>query len=117
MAKLLIKWVQVSLLVVGLVVAEASWADDQVANSSDVKRPGYGAVIADTLLVRPITFVAMVVGSAVWVVTLPITLPTGTAVEAGATLVADPALTTFARCLGCTEVGWRKLPKKDISDQ
>jgi len=118
MAKLLIKWFQVAILAAGLILASYSWADDN-ANvvESNTKRPTMGVILGDLLFARPLGLIATIGGSALFVVTLPVTLLTGTVGEAGMSLVADPALTTFDRCLGCTEVGWRKLPAKNLSEE
>jgi len=114
-AKLLIKWFQIVLVASALMVTMSGWSEE-AADSSETQRPGYGVALGDVLLVRPVTFLATVLGSVLFVVTIPVTALTGTIGEAGHTLVVDPALDTFYRCLGCTETGWRKLPKKDMSD-
>lgn len=118
MAKLLIKWFQVAILASSVVLASSSWANDgDYVDEGNTERPGYAVVLADVVFVRPLTFIAMVGGSLIWAVTLPITLITGTVGEAGMTLVADPAIDTFARCLGCEEAGWRKFPQKELSGE
>ena len=128
MVKLMIKWLQVLVLGTGLLVAMVSTADDDVDQLTAVEtgtdqaqyddevmteRPGYGAIVVDAAIARPLGIVGTALGAAVWVVTLPFTLPTGTVGEAGQSLVVDPAVTTFYRCLGCFESGWRKLPPAD----
>ena len=52
-----------------------------------------------------VLFATTVVGSVVYVVSLPFSLLGGNAEEAGETLVLGPAKATFVRCLGCTRVG------------
>ena len=134
MAKLLIKWFQVAILASSLLVmTSSSWAEDSAAAETsasaesaaaesentvetETQRPGFLPIIGDVFFVRPITLIATAVGSVLFVVTLPITLVTGTVGEAGASMVGDPALNTFVRCLGCKEVGWRKLPPKVVDD-
>lgn len=140
MAKFLIKWFQVAILASSLVMTSSGWAEEAAATDSAsaestaaveadsasaesdsavetaTERPGYLTIMGDIMFVRPITLVATAVGSVFFVVTLPITLLTGTVGEAGATMVADPALNTFVRCLGCKEVGWRKLPPQVLDD-
>ena len=106
MTKSSIKWVQSFILAISLSISFSGWSE--TVNESVT--PSFGVMVADTLLIRPLTFAGMLIGSVVFVVSLPITAITGTVGEAGKTLVADPALSTFARCLGCTAVGWRKLP-------
>jgi membrane protease YdiL (CAAX protease family) len=116
MAKLLIKWFQMATLVSSLILASSSWAGYDNGESADnTERPGYAVIVADVVFVRPLTFIAMLGGSVIFAVTLPISLITGTVGEAGMSLVADPAINTFARCLGCEEVGWRKFPQKDTA--
>lgn len=136
MARSIMKWFQVLAVIISTQWVSIAWAEEtatgsesavsQEADGSDtsstsyevgedvapIERPGFLPVIADAVLVRPVTLVATAVGAVIWVVTLPLTAVTGTVGEAGQTLVVDPAATTFYRCLGCTEVGWRKLPKK-----
>lgn len=134
MAKLMMKWFQVLALVSGLAVTFGVWSEEASVDSAAVtaespaadegdqsaaeilgtQRPSYGAVLMDTFIVRPITLTATVLGAAVWVVTVPVTVITGTIGEAGQTLVVEPFATTFFRCLGCTEVGWRRLPAADV---
>jgi len=114
-AKLLMKWFQVMMLVSSLVFAANSWSDD--VEGKGTQRPGFAAILGDVVFVRPLTLVATAVGSVIFVAFLPVTLATGTVGEAGMSLVVDPAATTFVRCLGCTEDGWRKLPPKALSDQ
>jgi len=115
MAKLMMKWFQVLVLTSGLVVASGSWSEEGSADVAlDTEHPSYGAVILDALIARPIGVVATVFGAAIWVVTSPLTAVTGTIGEAGQVLVVDPFATTFYRCLGCSEIGWRKLPPADV---
>jgi len=56
----------------------------------------------DGLIVRPITLVATVIGSVIWVATLPFSALGGNAGEAADVLVISPAKATFLRCLGCS---------------
>lgn len=63
--------------------------------------PSAIAMAFDGLIVRPLTLVATVAGTAIWVVTLPFSLLGGNAGEAAEQLVLYPAKATFVRCLGC----------------
>ena len=67
--------------------------------------PSALAMTGDALLVRPALLATTLVGSVVYVVSLPFSLLGGNAGEAGETLVIGPAKATFVRCLGCTRVG------------
>lgn len=110
MAKLFLKWVKSTVLVLALVSATTGVVIAE--EYKDEIRPGYARVMADAVLVRPFTFIGMILGSVVWLITTPITAATGTIGEAGQTLVVDPAMTTFVRCLGCTDTGWRNFPSE-----
>ena len=82
-----------------LAAAEASVEDE-------TEQPGILAMYTDLLVLRPVGLVTTVVGAVAFVVSLPFTAPTGGMEMAGQTLVTDPALFTFARCLGCTQMGY-----------
>jgi len=74
--------------------------------------PSAAAMVFDGLIVRPITLVATVLGTAVWIVTLPFSLLGGNAGEAAEVLVLEPAAATFVKCLGCNISG-RKIEFDD----
>ncbi len=80
------------------------------AASSNVveEKPSAIAMTGDLILVRPVMFGLTVLGTAVWLVSLPFSLLGGNAGEAGQTLVLGPAETTFVRCLGCSNPGYKK---------
>ncbi|MGD8367721.1 MAG: hypothetical protein PVG78_08765 [Desulfobacterales bacterium] len=59
-----------------------------------------GAMTADLLLARPVGLCAIVVGAAVFVVSLPFSALGGNTEQAYEKLVADPAAYTFRRPLG-----------------
>jgi|AntRauTorckE5430_2_1112549.scaffolds.fasta_scaffold02849_5 hypothetical protein len=67
--------------------------------------PSALAMATDALIVRPVLLATTVVGSAVYLVSLPFSLLGGNSAEAGEVLVAGPAKATFTRCLGCTRSG------------
>jgi hypothetical protein len=117
MAKLMMKWFQVLALSAGLVVASGTWSEELYGDAVlETEHPSYGAVMLDTFIARPIGVVATVLGAAIWVVTSPLTAVTGTIGEAGKTLVLEPFATTFVRCLGCSEIGWRKMPPAEDAE-
>jgi len=82
----------IALLVVFALIASAAPA---LANE-----PTDAYIIPDVLLVRPIGFAAIVLGSVIFVVSLPIALPTGSVEKVGQRLVADPFEFTFVRPIG-----------------
>lgn len=57
-------------------------------------------VVGDVALVRPGCFVATVIGSAVFIVALPIAVISGSVKETADTLVVQPAEATFTRPIG-----------------
>lgn len=71
------------------------------------EEPSALAMTGDLVLVRPFMLATTVVGSAVWLVSLPFSLAAGNAMQAADTLVVSPAANTFFRCLGCTHTGYR----------
>lgn len=74
------------------------------AKSVEEKPSGF-AMAGDLLIARPLGLAFLAVGTVVYVVSLPIALLGGNAKEVGRTLVIEPALETFVRCLGCTRLG------------
>ena len=74
--------------------------------------PSAAAMAFDGLLIRPITLVATVLGTAIWVITLPFSALGGNAGDAADVLIIEPAKATFIRCLGCTSSG-RKIEYED----
>ncbi|HDZ39066.1 MAG TPA: hypothetical protein ENH62_12395 [Marinobacter sp.] len=71
--------------------------------------PSALAMAGDAVFVRPVLLATTIVGSVVYLVSLPFSLLGGNAEEAGEVLVVGPAKATFVRCLGCTTSG-RKAP-------
>ncbi len=65
-------------------------------------RPSGLEMAADAIIVRPLTFVATVLGAGLFVVSLPFSALGGNAGEAGEALVVTPFKSTFLRCLGCS---------------
>ncbi len=59
-----------------------------------------GAIAVDTLLVRPVCFVATIFGSALFVVSLPVAATSKSIKRAAHALVVTPAQATFTRPLG-----------------
>jgi len=72
--------------------------DDQVN-----QRPTAMAMFGDAVLARPLLLAGTLVGTGLFVVTLPFSALGGNVKEAANTLVVGLAKTTFTRCLGCTE--------------
>ena len=60
----------------------------------------YVAMIGDALVIRPLGIAAMIVGAAVFVVSLPFSALAGNTREAAQKLVVEPTNYTFQRPLG-----------------
>ncbi len=58
------------------------------------------AVASDVLVVRPVCFVATILGSALFIVALPVAAITKSTRQTGDALVGAPARATFKRPLG-----------------
>lgn len=71
-----------------------------LANDAESQEITGGEMFADAVVVRPMMVGATVVGFAAWVVTLPFTIPSGSAADAGKSWVVDPLGYTFNRPLG-----------------
>ncbi len=82
---------------------KVSWA----AGTEDIKEdPSAAAMVVDAVVARPLLFVATVIGSAVFVVSLPFSAAGGNMDAAAEALVKTPARATFQRCLGCEGSGY-----------
>ncbi len=69
-------------------------------SSSYAAKRDPGAIVVDTLLVRPACLVSTIVGSAFFVVALPIAAASGSVQSTKEALVTRPARATFTRPLG-----------------
>jgi len=74
--------------------------DSYMARTEDVSAE---AMIVDGLLLRPAGIAATVLGTVVFVVTLPFSIPTRSVDKAAQKLIVDPARYTFVRPLGQIE--------------
>ena len=94
----------VALLVVVLFLGATSLVhaanNSYTARAEDVSAE---AMIADGLLLRPAGIAATVLGTVVFVVTLPFSIPTRSVDKAAQKLIVDPVRYTFVRPLGQIE--------------
>lgn len=67
--------------------------------------PSASEMAVDLLVARPVGIVILGLGTVAFVATLPFSLLGGNMLEAGDTLVVQPAKGAFLRCLGCSESG------------
>ena len=77
--------------------AGPAFSSQELDDDSDLTA---GKMTADALVVRPLSFVAMIIGSVVFVVSLPFSIPGGNTKPAFDNLMANPASYTFNRPLG-----------------
>ena len=82
-----------------LVFSTVTFSPNATAFSADQEDNG-PAMIGDLMFARPLGLMATVIGTGVFVVTLPLTLLGGNVTEAGKALVIAPAKFTFVRPLG-----------------
>lgn len=73
--------------------------DDQIND-----RPTTLAMIGDAVIARPLGLGITVLGTGLFLVTLPFSALGSNVKESANTLVLGPGKSTFTRCLGCTEV-------------
>jgi hypothetical protein len=78
-------------------------AEDAYIPRSDRDDVSAEAVAVDGLLLRPGGVIATLIGTVVFVVTLPFSIPTKSVDKAAQKLVVDPAKYTFVRPLGQVE--------------
>ncbi|MEN6464945.1 MAG: hypothetical protein ABFD62_07175 [Syntrophaceae bacterium] len=71
------------------------------------------AVVADILLVRPIGVAAVVVGSAVFIVALPFSIPSGSVGLTAHVLIVEPFNYTFQRPIGYPDYRWDPAASKE----
>ena len=75
---------------------------DETNETLEAPNPA-GMMLVDAFLLRPLGLAATVLGTAMFIVTLPFSLPTRSADDAAKALVVKPAKYTFARPLGQVE--------------
>ena len=63
--------------------------------------PSAEAMLVDGLIYRPLYLASTVLGTGVFIVTLPFSAAGGNVRDAGERLVLEPAREAFSRCLGC----------------
>jgi hypothetical protein len=80
-----------------LVLNSLTFAATQGVGSSP---PSSGAVVSDILVLRPLGFTGTILGSAAFVVSLPVTLATHKVDKVEKILVEEPFNYTFERPLG-----------------
>jgi hypothetical protein len=74
-------------------------------SAAEPREPSPDEVAADLLFVRPVALSSIIVGSAIYIITLPFTIPTGNLGLAGRKLVVEPVKYTFSKPLGQLDTG------------
>ena len=88
--------------VLAILPVASGYAAEAAADTKAVSEegPSAGAMAADLVLARPLGIASTVLGSAVFIVSLPFSLPGGNTKKVFKTTVVKPAEFTFKRPLG-----------------
>ena len=99
------KKTSIALLVVCALIASTAPAFAEATDGA--------AVICDLLIARPVGLASIVIGSVMYVVALPFSIPSDSVDKTGKLLVVDPFKYTFSRPLGDFDyrVGMAEMPK------
>lgn len=100
------RWMKAAAMASMLALSPLSFAENSIGAVGE--DPSALAMGTDLLLVRPVLLATTVVGSAIWLVSLPFSAAGGNMKQAADTLVIGPGEATFVRCLGCTSSGYQK---------
>lgn len=76
-----------------------------VSHAVEKREPTGSAMFFDIVFTRPLGLLAIALGTAVFVVGLPFTIPTGSVGDAADKLIADPLGYTFKRPVGELDTG------------
>ena len=68
--------------------------------SSDYEETGGTAIVLDVLLARPLGIASLAIGTAIFIVALPFTIPSWTLARTADKLIAEPFRFTFLRPVG-----------------
>jgi len=91
------------ILILTLLISFSVNADEprDVSEPATQYKPTAEQMIIDGLIYRPLSLAGTLLGTGLFIVTLPFSLIGGNADVAGERLVLEPASSTFDRCLGC----------------
>jgi len=82
--------------------------------AAELAEPTSDEVAVDLLLVRPVAFCSIIVGSGIFVVGLPFTIPTKNLGLAWRKLVVEPAKYTFIKPLGQLDTPFSMAEQPDL---
>jgi hypothetical protein len=77
-----------------MLIANPVFANDTISGEKGTD------MVVDALVVRPVGLVSVVLGTAVTIISLPFTLPSGSVGAAAQAMIVEPAEYTFNRSLG-----------------
>ena len=77
------------------------------------ENPSMFRMLGDLLVARPLGLVVATVGTAAYIVSLPVSVLGGNADEAAEKMVVEPVKEVFVRCLGCSRPGKKEKIKED----
>ncbi len=100
------RWIQAAAMASLLALSPLTLAEKPIGAVGE--EPSALAMSTDLLVIRPVLLATTIVGSAIWLVSLPFSAGGGNMKQAADTLVIGPAEATFVRCLGCTAAGYSK---------
>jgi len=89
------------ILTISLFYSQFTLAEQHHEDHATRYRPTAEEMIVDGLIYRPLGLAGTIVGTGVFIVTLPFSLLGGNVDDAAERLVVEPAKNTFTRCLGC----------------
>ena len=90
----------VILLVTSLMIIPAHAEHNGIKIDSDYK-PTAEQIVIDGLIYRPLALAGTMIGTGIFIVTLPFSLFSGNIEDVGNTLIIEPAHAVFDHCLGC----------------
>jgi hypothetical protein len=82
-------------------MAAPAFADHNSNDKDSDYKPTAEQMIIDGLVFRPLSLAGTIVGTGIFIVTLPFSLFGGNVGDAGERLIIEPANATFNHCLGC----------------
>jgi hypothetical protein len=95
----------------------AGWAPAAHGFEPFSDRPGEVAMIADTLLARPVLIASTLVGVGIFTIAIPFSLLGGNVSESAESLVLAPGRSAFIRCLGCTPAQHEQRQSERLIEQ
>ena len=98
MRKLTTSWAIIGVIAALIIMPFATTV--QAQDYFEAREPGGGAMMYDTIVVRPVGIVATAVGSIFWLISLPFSASGDNVDMATEKLVKEPAAFTFKRPLG-----------------